>query len=342
MKFAATFTPGMGELVVRQLKRQPLQKLRLTYQEDGLVVGDTTLPAGWLGDVRFWHNAFVVLEDATQITSVEALSTRITMASMRRLLECAPVGVHTVQLRTMDAGQPVTLSGSQRRTIEKLLVSAGLQAASHRADCELWLLRRASGYGFVGLRWPRARFKRRPLAPGELRPELAHLLCLAAGVTGSDVVLDPFTGHGAIPRELVAGFSPNQVIAIEQEPRLLGKLQILAKEKPSLRVLSGDALHMNEILPDSISRIVTDPPWGDYARIPGDIEGFYAQMCQEFARVLKPGGVAVVLTNAKDILTATSTQASLEVVKQYDILVSGKKASVVKLRKSIVTTEKTQ
>jgi len=333
MKFAATFTPGMGELVTRQLKKFPVEELQLTYQEDGLIVGTTAYSPEWLRGVRFWNNAFIVLAEAKEANSVDELVPHLTKGVLQKVLPTQLPDIQTIQLRVMDSNQPVAMASQRRKIVERLLASQGLQVVRQHADIELWVMRRASNYGIIGIRLPRQRFKRQERAPGELRPELVHLMGLAAGVTGKDVVLDPFTGHGAIPRELIAGFSPKQVIAIEQNPRLVGKVRALAKDKPSFILMPGDALEMDGIGSNSVTRIVTDPPWGEYTTTSLPLEEFYERMCNEFARVLKPGGVAVVLSSAKEVLADAAEASSLEAIKSYDILVSGKKAVLLKLRK---------
>lgn len=334
MKFAATFTPGLGEVVLRQLKRYPFDELKVSHQEDGLVVGTTSYTLEWLRGIRYWHNAFVVVAEAKEAGSVDALVSHLTKGSLQRILPSLLPEIQTVQLRVLDSNQPVAMASQRRKIVERLLASQGLQVVRQHADIELWVMRRASNYGLIGIRLPRQRFKRQERAAGELRPELVHLMGLAAGVTSKDIVLDPFAGHGAIPKELIAGFSPTKVIAMEQDPRLIGKVRSLAKGKTSFAALSGDALDMKDVATGSVSRIVTDPPWGEYASPSLPLATFYARMIAEFVRVLRPGGVAVVVSSAKEDLITAASQSPLEMVKSYAILVSGKKAILLKLRKS--------
>jgi len=319
-------------LVLRQLKKYPLAELRVTRQEDGLVIGETVFSPQQLQDVRYWHNVLVVMAEAETTASLETLAQQLTPALLKRTLALYFPHAQTLQLRVIEGSQPASLSPVTQRRVEAVLSDQSLVLTSHHPDVELWLLRRTSGLGVIGLRLPRQRFKRQERAAGELRPELAHVLALAAGVTSKDIVLDSFAGHGAIPRELIAGFSPRQVIAIEQDPRLAGKLRSLAKEKKSLTVLAGDALAM-DLADQSVTRIVTDPPWGDYAVTSLPLPQFYARMLTEFLRVLRPGGVAVILAGTKEVVETAAEKSAFEVVKVYEVLVSGKKAAIVKLRK---------
>lgn len=334
-KFAATFAPGTGELLLRQLKQRPVAELRITHQEEGLFVGETTLSPSELSGMRFWHNVFMVLAEAEGVHSLEMIFPYLTTKSLRPGFKALAPQSERLKLRVFDESVPAPLPVHRERSVERVFAGLGLQLVSHQPEMELWIVRRASEYGYIGLLIPKPRFKRRKRAAGELRPELAHALALAAGVTSKDVVLDPFAGYGAIPRELIAGFSPKQVIALEQDPRLAGSLRALAKEKPSLKVLVGDALQMQELTDGSITRIVTDPPWGEYTPLPAPPDVFYAQMLQEFSRVLRAGGVAVILLPNSTEFTAALEQAQqLTLLKSYQVLVSGKKSTLYKLRRS--------
>lgn len=333
MKFAATFTPGTSELVARQVKQLPLEQLRLLHMEDGFMLGDTTLSPAQLQQVRYWYSVFVVVADVTSAASVEDLVSYVSVKKLQTLLKEYFSDAQTVQVRINNEGSPVPLSATARRQLGKVVQNAGLHIVSHHPDCELWLLRRSNGMGMVAFRLPRARFKRQERAAGELRPELAHILGLIAGVGSKDIVLDAFAGHGAIPRELIAGFSPKKVIALEKDPKLAGKLMALGKDKSSLTVITGDALDAAMLASQSVTRIVTDPPWGMFATTDQPLAQFYTHMLKEFWRVLRPGGIAVVLIGAREEFTEALVQSSFEEVKAYNILVSGKKAAVVKLRK---------
>lgn len=166
-----------------------------------------------------------------------------------------------------------------------------------------------------------------------MRPELTHILGLVAGVSSRDVVLDQFAGYGAIPLEIIAGFSPQKVIAVEQNPALAARLKVVAADKRSLIVHQGDAQHLSYVPDLSVTHIITDPPWGQFAAAP-DLSRFYLQVLQEAVRVLRAGGVAVVLTGAPhEFRRALAHLSVLAEVKHYNVLVSGKKAEIIKLRK---------
>jgi tRNA G10 N-methylase Trm11 len=81
---------------------------------------------------------------------------------------------------------------------------------------------------------------------------------------------------------------------------------------------------------------VTDPPWGQFSQI-DNLQDFYIKMLREFYRVLKIGGIAVVLNGNRELfeelVTAKNIGYKFDMVMEYKILVSGKKASIYKLIK---------
>lgn len=84
---------------------------------------------------------------------------------------------------------------------------------------------------------------------------------------------------------------------------------------------------------DFISKIITDPPWGLYKDIK-NITAFYALMMKEFVRVLKSGGIIVLLTARKnEFEKVLSKHKNLDLLEKYDILVSGKKSAIYKIKK---------
>lgn len=333
MKYAATFPAGAETLIVRLLKQYSLAQIKIEHRDEGLIVFESSLSARQLSDLRYFTNVFVVLNDFTDAISLEEMVPQA-LAKTKHFsltsLDLSPL--RSFRLRTLESGTPQALSPRVQQQLTQAVTSAtSLTYQAGKADVDFWLMRRRNGYGIWGLRVPRPRFKRLKRHPGQLRVEVAHLLCVAAGVTSRDVVLDPFAGYGAIVQEAVAGFSPKKVIAVEKNTRLVQRLQMDMQEKRSVQVVCADALQLK--LPGgSVTRIVTDPPWGQFLSPEIPLSKLYTAMVREFARVLRPGGIAVVLTGAPEDLRQ-SLPNSLKEVAAYPLLVSGKKATLIKLRR---------
>lgn len=228
---------------------------------------------------------------------------------------------------SLKDGEPQALDATERTKIEAdISAKFGLKVNTHLSLNDFYLIERTKGSKFLGLRLSRARFKREKLPDGELRPELVHILCLASGVKAKDTVLDMFAGYGSIPFEAVRGFGCKQVIAVDS--------QVLPKrhEHAAIKWRKGDARNLDFIDNSSIARIVTDPPWGVYdSKTEQDLTLLYVDFAKEMRRVLRSSGVAVVLTGwpqAEQILTK-----HLKLIAKWSVLVSGKKATILKLQK---------
>lgn len=192
----------------------------------------------------------------------------------------------------------------------------GITLDRGKPDMEYWFLERSEGgtrsdQGFFLMRLTYKKNERK-LALGELRLELAHLLCLISEPYRNDVFLDPFAGSGAIARA--------------------------RKELPHKKILSSDikegvdATKLIHIQDASVDKIVTDPPWGLAEE--ADVETLYRQTFKEFERLLKSGGIIVLLTSRKLLMEKMLPEfPKFELEKKLDVLVNGKKAGVFKIRK---------
>jgi tRNA G10 N-methylase Trm11 len=207
---------------------------------------------------------------------------------------------------------------------------------------ELWCLHRREGTGFFMMRLTKHATTTRMLHKGELRPELASLLCALSEPHDRDVFVDPFCGYGSIPLAR-ARLAPYKTIHasdndLDKINYLRKKLRTGATRYPSgsFQVNCGDALSRNTFRNDSVDKIVTDPPWGIFDDTQTvDIDRLYHDMLKECMRILKPGGILVILTARKELLSHCMQhhRGTLGVTDTYHILVSGKKAVVYKLAK---------
>lgn len=188
-------------------------------------------------------------------------------------------------------------------------------------DLEFWFLARKGGYGFFGIRISKHPDYKKVLSKGQLRPELANLLCLLSEPSKDDAFLDPFAGSGAIPNERKL-FPYEEVIGGDIQPK-----------NKSIQKLN--ALNLKQFKDGSIDKIVTDPPWGISVGKDLDLNDLYTRMLKEFWRVLKPSGLLVILMGNKELFENVLTKfpGKFNDLKKLDILVSGKKAAVYKLQK---------
>jgi len=334
--FFSTFIPGLGDVVHGQFKLI-LRDYQCLLLLDGLVLYKTSSPISAITEAAFLNNSFYLLE------KFEELGRESIPEMIRSVLDV----IQSRQFRTVGRFKPhgktfrVITSRENELVSVKAQLLLGIESSISRLyslktnrakpDIEFWFLYRSEGYGFFGIRLTRHRDYKKLLEKGELRPELAILLSMISEPTPDDVVLDPFCGSGAIPIAR-AKLPFRQIIAVDIDQNALNKL----RKKIGAMILTrkSDALKLQDIDTESVDKIITDPPWGYYSN-QTDLPLFYTRMIDAFYRVLKRNGLAVILTGRKEIFEEILEQCSdrFAIDKQYDVLVSGKKAGIYRISK---------
>jgi len=205
----------------------------------------------------------------------------------------------------------------------------GLVVDRARPDVEFWYIMRADGSGIYAMLTPERANEGRRLHPGELKPELARLICLFSGVKRGDAVLDPFAGYGSIIEQAAALNGNARIFACDIDQRMVDHTRRRSRHIGARAdIRRADARSLGFISDGSIDHIITDPPWGVYDKAIGDVETLYRACFKEFARVLSSGGALTLVTSKKAEAERTARAAGFMPDKKLDILVNGKKAGI--------------
>jgi 23S rRNA G2445 N2-methylase RlmL len=199
-----------------------------------------------------------------------------------------------------------------------------MQVSRNDACTELWYIIRSEGIGF----YAQLLFSRPDRsAAGNLRPELAYLLCVLAETDNDSVVLDSFCGSGILIKSLrdylpyamlyASDADRNAIARLTQEP-------LLQKNQGSVHL--ADARELPYLADNSIDAVVTDPPWGDYTPLT-DVRQFYMETLSCLYRVLKPTGRVVLLTARKQELISAAHATGFVINNTFHTLVNGKKSA---------------
>lgn len=338
INYFSTFPSGLQEVVVKALKRN-LDGARVTLLLDGVVIYETSQMPEKIASLRFFQNSFLLLFSLDSFKGkVEFLT--LSVLKNKEQIKSIPKAIirqkRTFRLIFSEENQLTSIRRSLWLDLEKLFSEkTGLAVDRSLPDVEIWFLSRSEGYGLAGLRLTKRLAGEKSLGRGELKPELAHLLCLIADLGKTDILLDPFAGSGAIPVEAAVSFSPRKIIASDKDQELFRRLQKRLARQKEVKIYNWDVLHLDSLEDGSVDKIITDPPWGFYkekaARQIGD---FYQKMLKELSRVLKTGGFLVILIGQKEIFERVLQESSLKLLGKKEILVSGKKAGIYKLKKS--------
>lgn len=288
MIYFSTFISGLSEIIKARLEKE-LLNLNIDLLLDGLVVYSTDDEVSKIKTLRFFNNSFLLQSPKKKFVSVSGKTFRVVFSKENEL-----ISVNKERLSKIE---------------NKIAKLNNLTVDRANPDFEFWFLKRREGQEFTGIRLTRHPDYKTVLAKGQLRPELADILCYLSDPQKTDIILDPFAGSGAIG--------------------------MARKNYPYDKIFSQDikigfdATNMTDILDKSINKIITDPPWGISVGLDLNLPDLYFKLLSEFHRVLKPDGIAVVLMGNKDTFEKILLDfPTFKLINKYNILVSGKKASI--------------
>ncbi len=341
--YYSTFIPGLGQ-PVKQALEATLPDAKIALLLDGLIAFESNANSNLIQDLPFVTNSFYVIKSFPR-ASATISDLAMNIVDDRSLRMNLPLPHHprnTFRIVTSEANQLVQIDNAIMQTIEQRVSGkTGLRPNRAKPDFEFWLSQRSEGYGFFAFRLSHHKAYDKTLQKGELRPELANILCRLSEPMPNELFLDPFCGSGAIPIQRAKFFPKGLVIASDIDEQRVSSLKARIKELQLTKravVRRADALNLERYEAGSIHKIVTDPPWGHFKEMSIPIVEFYAKMLEEFDRVLRPGGRAVIVTGETLALENNLERfaSSLILVERFNILLSGKKACVYVVNKKRV------
>ncbi len=318
--YFSTFISGLSPIVESWLK-QNVSDMKIKKLLDGLVIYETGGGVNVVREFPIFNNSFVLLKEFVG-PELPVFDFEIERTLFK--------GYKTFRVIFSNENQISKINKNKLDKYEqKIIQKSRLFVDRTNPDTEIWILKRSEGLGLVGLRITQNINPEKVLHKGELRPQLAYLLNFISDPKSTDVFLDPFAGYGSIPKARINYFPAKQIIANDKDQSFFANLKETIR---GIEIENWDALDLKEIEDSSIDRIVTDPPWGIFIK-DLNIEDFYKRMSVEFTRIIKPNGIVVILTSQKDLMDKLLGDSDdFELSEKLDILVSGKKSSVYKIK----------
>ena len=337
--YASSYISGFGKVIESILKKQ-IPDITIIKHLDGLIIYKTKLAFSW-SKLPCMNNTYQVL--ATTKTD----TTKPYETALKKFIKQIDLDLNGIsdnanlapnksfKILPFDSNSPTSINFETVKPVEqqiqhKLKLNVGLK----KHDFDVILLRRSEGIFLLLFKLTYNRTTEKNLPHGALRPELCNIMARIADLKPDDIILDPFCGHGSIPKEIVKHFKYNMVFASDLDANLIDKLKNeFKKNKKNLFIKQRDALNLEYFQDGFFDKIITDPPWNTYNFKDEDFSLFYNKMLQEFYRILKDGGICTILMgNVKDFEKSLKN-GNFTLKEKYHILVNGKKANVYKLTK---------
>jgi 23S rRNA G2445 N2-methylase RlmL len=164
--------------------------------------------------------------------------------------------------------------------------------------------------------------------PGSLRPSVAAAIALLSDPEPEDVVLDPFCGAATLLIERAHLGRYRLLIGCDRASEALSAARenIGPRYKP-LELHRWDATAIP--LPDhSVTKIVTNMPWGVRYGSHEENRRLYPRILQEFNRLLTPRGKMVILTGEARLMTEAITKGLMRPDKILRVSILGASAAM--------------
>jgi tRNA (guanine6-N2)-methyltransferase len=340
--FFASFVSGT-QLIVKDILEKHIPDIEIYQLFDGAVLFDTVKPYEKLSMYCF-NNIFSVIAYAENKNGdIESFIRQIVNTRLQDdTISNNSYSYKTFRVVISSGNQFVSINEKLKIKIEKLISSQSkLKLNRSGSNIEFWILYRTEGFCYFLKRLSKHIAYEKILNKGELHPEITFLMNWLSDPDKNDIVLDPFCGNGSIPIGRALNFPAKKIFAFDIDNNMISitKNKIIANKSLSdmknIVTKKVDIKYLDEeLLQESVDKIVTDPPWGSYEKLNMEIEEFCKMILLKMEKVLKNNGIIVLLlgrNNYIEKLIETIPNLSLE--KNYNVLISGRKANLVKFRK---------
>jgi len=189
----------------------------------------------------------------------------------------------------------------------------------------------------VGLRLTTESLRRRTRVvhtSASLNPTVAYAMCRLSEPVAGEFCVDPMCGGGTVLIErAVCGPALLAGGDLFAHPVAMTARNLEAAAAPAT-LFRWDARAL-PLATESVDKIISNPPWGRRAGSHTANRHIYPGLVRELARVLRVGGVAVVLSLEKALLTGlVERNARLRIVHVLSVAVGGLHPSIYVVKKT--------
>lgn len=327
-EFISSFITGFQHVVEKNLP-QLLAGVKILHVFDGLIHYQYAGDSHNLDKIIYFNNTFFVLKTMKG----KGLNFPSLVGAVSSEKKYYLINKGTFRVRFQNENQFVKVDKNiSKKAEETVLHNSKLHLDRLSPTTEIWYSIRREGFAFCGQLISKREFTEKNLNKGELRPEIAYLICCYADLNQDDVVAEPFCGYGSIPVQLIKKFRFQKLFAsdIDKEKISINMQKKQLKDNPQIELSVNDAFVLPQIIDRSVDVVITDPPWGYFEQI-DDIGEFYKKMFTSFKRILKENGRMIILSARKDEIEKTALEMNVQILSSLHTLVNGKKASLYKM-----------
>ena len=324
-EFVSTFTTGFKKVVEKNLP-EIVSGCKILNIYDGIVHYKFNGNSHDLEKVVYFNNTFFVIKSWCNFSGNFSTMVNDFCSENKYLL----ISKGSFRTRFVRENQFEKIDKKLVIKVEEnVLKRSKLKIDRVSPSTEIWFDIRREGFAFCGQLISKREFTEKNLNKGELRPELAYLMCCFAELKENDVIAEPFCGYGSIPIQLAKKFRflHLYVSDIDEEKITALKEKKYFKQNDFVSVEVQDAFSLKQIKDNSVDVIISDPPWGYFEDV-GDIALFYDKMFSSFKRILKNDGKMIILSARKDELEYAAEKNNYKIIERVYTLVNGKKACV--------------
>lgn len=327
-EFISSFITGFQHVVEKNLP-QILAGVKILHVFDGLIHYQYAGDSHNLDKIIYFNNTFFVLKTMKG----KGLNFPSLVGAVSSEKKYYLINKGTFRVRFQNENQFVKVDKNiSKKAEETVLHNSKLHLDRLSPTTEIWYSIRREGFAFCGQLISKREFTEKNLNKGELRPEIAYLICCYADLNQDDVVAEPFCGYGSIPVQLIKKFRFQKLFAsdIDKEKISINMQKKQLKDNPQIELSVNDAFVLPQIIDRSVDVVITDPPWGYFEQI-DDIYEFYKKMFTSFKRILKENGRMIILSARKDEIEKAALEMNVQILSSLHTLVNGKKASLYKM-----------
>ena len=327
-EFISSFITGFQHVVEKNLP-QLLAGVKILHVFDGLIHYQYAGDSHNLDKIIYFNNTFFVLKTMKG----KGLNFPSLVGAVSSEKKYYLINKGTFRVRFQNENQFVKVDKNiSKKAEETVLHNSKLHLDRLSPTTEIWYSIRREGFAFCGQLISKREFTEKNLNKGELRPEIAYLICCYADLKQDDVVAEPFCGYGSIPVQLIKKFRFQKLFAsdIDKEKISINMQKKQLKDNPQIELSVNDAFVLPQIIDRSVDVVITDPPWGYFEQI-DDIGEFYKKMFTSFKRILKENGRMIILSARKDEIEKAALEMNVQILSSLHTLVNGKKASLYKM-----------